>query len=74
MKFNFFLKRYHINIFKIGYIYNNFKCNLLFRSGQIMCGFFGYISIKPLDTNLKIKLSKVDKFLNQRGPDFSNFI
>ena len=39
-----------------------------------MCGFFGYISIKPLDTNLKIKLSKVDKFLNQRGPDFSNFI
>lgn len=39
-----------------------------------MCGFFGYISIKPLDTNLKIKISKVDKFLNQRGPDFSNFI
>jgi len=39
-----------------------------------MCGFFGYISIKQLDTNLKIKISKVDKFLNQRGPDFSNFI
>ena len=39
-----------------------------------MCGFFGYISNKSLNSNFKKKISKIDKFLSQRGPDFSNFV
>ena len=39
-----------------------------------MCGFFGYISNKSLNSNFKKKIFKIDKFLSQRGPDFSNFV
>tara|TARA_Y100000389_G_C17466896_1_gene526482 strand:- start:2232 stop:3983 length:1752 start_codon:yes stop_codon:yes gene_type:complete len=39
-----------------------------------MCGFFGYISNKPLNASLKKKFLNVDTFLSQRGPDISNFI